>query len=251
MLKSRKPSFLRIVTVLTGVIVVNVPIFLAASSIANQSSIDVIVYSSLAGVISAFLIATIVEWSVHRFAMHKGHRLPLIQIATELHHKAHHWVHVPPDRYLHSGQINRPSVFAADKTKLCQTTLTRVLTTASHSAFYSLITAPIIFFAWLVTTNIWFTALMAATSVVFIYLFIRIHDAVHHTGMSRLEYFRWFWFLDHHHYIHHIDNDANTNFLLPLGDLLMGTLRLELTKEESAKWPSYDKARSIIIDDKN
>jgi hypothetical protein len=31
----------------------------------------------------------------------------------------------------------------------------------------------------------------------------------------------------------------------------MGTLRLELTKEESAKWPSYDEARSIILDDKN
>ena len=66
--------------------------------------------------------------------------------------------------------------------------------------------------------------------------------------MSQLEYFRWFWFLDHHHYIHHIDNDANNNFLLPLCDLLMGTLRLELTKEESAKWPSYNNARSKITD---
>ena len=251
MLKSTKPSFLRIFTVLTGVIVVNVPIFLVASSIANQSSTNVIVFSSLSGVISAFLIATIVEWSVHRYAMHKGNRLPLIRIATELPHMAHHWVHVPPDRYLHSGHINRPSVFAANKTKLCQTTLTRVLTTASHAAFYSLITAPIILFAWLATANIWFTAFMATAAAVFIYLFIRIHDAVHHPGMSRLEYFRWFWFLDHHHYIHHIDNDANTNFLLPLGDLLMGTLRLELTKVESAKWPSYGEARSKIIDDKN
>ena len=170
MLKSRKPSFLRIFTVLTGIIVVNVPIFITARSIANQSSTNVIVFSSLAGVISAFLIATIVEWSVHRYAMHKGNRLPLIRIVTELHHKAHHWVHVPPDRYLHSGQINRPSVFAANKTKLCQTTLTRILTTASHAAFYSLLTAPIILFAWLATANIWFTALMATAAAVFIYL---------------------------------------------------------------------------------
>ena len=248
MLKNRQPSILRIFTVFIGVIVVNIPIFLAASSIANQSSTNRIVFSSLAGIISAFLIATIVEWVVHRFAMHKGNRFSLFRIATELHHKAHHWTHVTPDRYLHSGPINRPSIFTDDKTKLCQNTFTRVLTTASHATFYSLLTAPIILFAWFMTANIWFTSLMATAATVFIYLFIRVHDAVHHPGMSWLEYFRWFWFLDHHHYIHHIDNDANNNFLLPLCDLLMGTLRLELTKEESAKWPSYNEARSKIID---
>ena len=246
MLKNRKPSFFRILTVIVGVIVLNVPIFLAADSIANKSSTNIIVFSSLLGIISAFLIGTIVEWSVHRFAMHKGNRIPLFRIATELHHKAHHWVHVPPDRYLHMDQIKRPSVFATDKTKLCQTTFTRLLTTASHAVFYSFLTGPIILFAWLTTTNIWFTILMATTAVVFIYLFIRVHDAVHHPGMSRLEYFRWFWFLDHHHYIHHIDNNANTNFLLPLGDILMGTFRLQLTKEESAKWPSYSEVRKKI-----
>ena len=203
MLKSKEPSILRIVTVFIGVIVVNIPIFMAASSIANQSSTNRIVFSSLAGIISAFLIATIVEWVVHRFAMHKGNRLSLFRIATNLHHKAHHWTHVTPDRYLHSGPINRPSIFTDDKTKICQNTFTRVLTTASHATFYSLLTAPIIIFAWLATANIWFTSLMATAATVFIYLFIRVHDAVHHPGMSRLEYFRWFWFLDHHHYIHH------------------------------------------------
>ena len=137
---------------------------MAASSIANQSSTNRIVFSSLAGIISAFLIATIVEWVVHRFAMHKGNRLSLFRIATELHHKAHHWTHVTPDRYLHSGPINRPSIFTDDKTKLCQNTFTRVLTTASHATFYSLLTAPIIIFAWLATANIWFTSLMATAA---------------------------------------------------------------------------------------
>jgi hypothetical protein len=72
---------------------------------------------------------------------------------------------------------------------------------------------------------------------------------VHENGSNSLilfifwKRFNWFWFFDHHYYIHHIDNDANTNFLLLLGDLLMGTLRLELTAEEQAKWPSYAEAR--------
>ncbi len=42
----------------------------------------------------------------------------------------------------------------------------------------------------------------------------------------------WFAFLDRHHYIHHVALGANLNFLLPLADLLFGTLRTELTAEE-------------------
>jgi hypothetical protein len=89
---------------------------------------------------------------------------------------------------------------------------------------------------------------VAGSGIVLIALFIRVHDAVHYPGTSRLERFAWFWFLDHHHYIHHIDNRANTNFLLPLGDLLMGTLRLELTAAELERWPSYAEARRRLHD---
>ena len=243
---TKGPSPLRIVLVVLGVLVAISPLVLLARLTANQSTPLAIVFSLFAGVISTFLIAAIVEWFVHRYAMHKSkRRLPLFRIATELHHNAHHWVHCPPTRYVYLEQIKRPSVFAASKKELCQTTLTRVLTTASHAAFYTLFAAPIVVTAWMVTANIWFTASVCAGDMVFIYLFIRIHDAVHHPGVSRLEHFKWFWFLDHHHYIHHIDNDANTNFLLPLGDLLMGMLRLELTAEEQAKWPSYAEARTL------
>jgi len=239
------PTPLRIGTVVLGVLAAISPLVLFARLTANQSTPPAVLNSLLAGFISLFLVATIVEWAVHRYAMHKSQHIPLFRIATELHHKAHHWVHYPPTRYVNPEPINRPSVIATDKKELCQTTFTRVLTTTSHAAFYTLFTAPIIVIAWMVTANIWFTATMGTGAAVFIYLFIRVHDAVHHPGESRLEHFKWFWFLDHHHYIHHIDNDANTNFLLPLGDLLMGTLRLELTEEEQARWPSYAEARIL------
>jgi|TARA_Y100000310_G_scaffold253669_1_gene260561 hypothetical protein len=245
-LMAGEPTPLRIVLVVLGVLVVVTPLVFFARWLVNQPTLIAVVNSSLAGIISAFLLASIVEWSVHRYAMHRSKRLPLFRLATELHHKAHHWVHVPPNRYVQAGPINRPSVLASDKTVLCQSTFVRIVTTLSHAAFYIFLTMPILLLAWVVTLNIWFTVSMVSMAAVFIYLFIRIHDAVHHPGLSRLEYFQWFWFLDHHHYIHHIDNDANTNFLLPLGDLLMGTLRLELTAEELDRWPSYAEARTLL-----
>ena len=55
----------------------------------------------------------------------------------------------------------------------------------------------------------------------------------------------WFRFLDRHHYIHHIDTSVNLNFLLPLCDLMFGTLKREPTKEERARWPSFEEAKGI------
>jgi hypothetical protein len=53
----------------------------------------------------------------------------------------------------------------------------------------------------------------------------------------------WFLFLDRHHYIHHIDTEANVNFLLPLADLLFGTLRPSLTSAEEARHGTWEAAR--------
>lgn len=49
-----------------------------------------------------------------------------------------------------------------------------------------------------------------------------------------LESQAWFRFLSQHHYIHHVDPEANENFLLPLADCFFGTLRLSITEEEKA-----------------
>jgi hypothetical protein len=70
------------------------------------------------------------------------------------------------------------------------------------------------------------------TAAAEITLFIHVHDAIHYPGHSPFQKCAWFRFLDRHHYVHHVDLRANTNFLLPLGDLLFGTLRRELTPDE-------------------
>lgn len=92
-----------------------------------------------------------------------------------------------------------------------------------------------------------FVAVVSAVRTIEIFRFVRVHDAVHHPGLSRLERFRWFRFLDRHHDIHHVDNQANMNFLLPICDLLMGVLRRDLSPQELALWPSYEQARQSVI----
>jgi sterol desaturase/sphingolipid hydroxylase (fatty acid hydroxylase superfamily) len=121
------------------------------------------------------------------------------------------------------------------------------LTVALHVAFYSVFGVILALVPSLVfTRNPIFTLVVSIVTVIEIFLFVRVHDAVHHPGLSRLERFQWFRFLDRHHYIHHVDNKANTNFLLPLCDLLMGVLRRELSARELATWPSYEEARRTV-----
>ncbi|MCI0588459.1 MAG: hypothetical protein L0323_16635 [Planctomycetes bacterium] len=243
-----EPRPLRVMLVVLGTLIGVTPFLLLAGWAKGQAPPIAAACSIPAGVLTIVAVGAIGEWLVHRCAMHGGRRFPLFRLATDLHHRAHHWVHFTPDRYVHAGRIEYPSPFGRGRAGPCRTPSGRALTVASHGAFYTLFAAPIVIAGRTVTANAWFTASAAAASVALIGLFIRVHDAVHYPGASRMERFRWFWFLDRHHYIHHIDNGANTNFLLPLGDLLMGTLRLRLTPAEQGRWPSYEEARRRLFD---
>ncbi len=246
--KMVEPPTVRILSVLLGTLGVVTAFVLVGRWEAARTGPVAVALSLLAGVVSILLVASIGEWFVHRYAMHRGRRFPLFRLATELHHRAHHCQHFTPDRYIHSGQIEYPSVLGHGTGNLCSTHLSRALTVGSHAAFYSLFGMPILGALWMATANAWFASAATVTTIVLISLFIRVHDAVHYPGASYLEHFRWFWFLDKHHYIHHVDTRANTNFLLPLGDLLMGTLRRELTQAELMRWPSYAAARTRLYD---
>lgn len=113
-------------------------------------------------------------------------------------------------------------------------------------ALYLAVGVPFAFLpVWLVTRNAPFTVVAAATGMIEFWLFIRVHDVIHYPGGRRMERWRWFRFLDRHHYIHHIDNEANVNFLLPLCDWLFGTLRLELTPAEARRWPAFVSAKEL------
>jgi sterol desaturase/sphingolipid hydroxylase (fatty acid hydroxylase superfamily) len=102
--------------------------------------------------------------------------------------------------------------------------------------------------AWLATGDLAFLIGIVISSIVVSNLFIVVHDTIHRPGSHRLvEAQPWFGFLDRHHYVHHVDLGANLNFLLPLADLLFGSLRTEMSLDEVAHHGTlaYAKSRPI------
>ena len=55
------------------------------------------------------------------------------------------------------------------------------------------------------------------------------HNLMHRPRLPFIERSRWFRFLERHHRIHHVHMDRNLNVLLPLADLVLGTLITEST----------------------
>jgi hypothetical protein len=246
--KAREPSLARIVSVVSAFALANAGIFVAAHSVVGELLTPTGLLVSIGGgALAALLIGSLGEWLVHRYIMHRRVGPPPLSLAYDLHHRAHHWIQYPPNEYLHDDRVQRVPV-SSDLNRVCLTRMGRALTVALHVAFYSafgVILALVPSFVF--TRNPLFTIVIGVVTAIEIFLFVRVHDAVHHPGLSRLERFGWFRFLDRHHYIHHIDNKANTNFLLPLCDFLMGVLRHDLTPRELAKWPSYEEARQHVV----
>ncbi len=239
-----RPSAVRVLGVLLGVGgTTALGLGALARALAPHAASALGLLASVAsGVIAMLVIGSLAEWLVHRFLMHR--RWPVIGIAYDLHHRAHHWVHYPPGAYLKS-KVTYVPVFPPRPKELCATPVSRLVAALSQAVFYAVFAAPILACGWLLTSNLPFVLSLGAVASGIIFLAVHVHDSVHCPGHSPLERFRWFWFLDHHHYVHHVDNDANTNFLLPLGDLLFGTLRRELTAGELRHFPPYEEARVL------
>lgn len=243
---SREPSLVRVIGGFLTTLLFAAPCLLLGRLTTELGYTPLrVAASTIGGIIFMVVAGALVEWLVHRYVLHRPSRISALQLVYHIHHRAHHWVHFPPHNYVQSGAIEYPSLLSAESYAICGTTPARVMTVTAYAVFYSSFAVPILAAGWLLTTDPWFTATSVATAATLVFLLIRVHDAIHFPGVSHLEKFRWFRFLDHHHYIHHIDNRANTNFLLPLGDFLMGTLRLELDAREKAQWPSYEEARKL------
>jgi hypothetical protein len=247
----REPSRARVLGVVALLALGNTGLlWLARTLDAQEHGLAWLLVSIPGAIVSILLIGSTGEWLVHRYVMHRPWRSRLLQVVYQLHHRGHHFVHFTPDRYVHQGEINYIPVYPPQPEKLCTTRASRFLSAGAQGMFYLVIATVSVFVpTWLATRNLVFTAVVAAGGVVECYLFVRFHDLVHYPGHSVMERFRWFRYLDHHHYIHHLDTRANTNFLLPLGDVLFGTYRDTITSQESARWPSFEAARVNLIRD--
>jgi hypothetical protein len=191
------------------------------------------------------LLASPYEWLVHRYIYHR-HVVPGLGRIYTIHHHSHHYVFFPTWRYVTSGPPRRIPISGDGTTTASTGHVENALTRLAHFGFYFvlglvLIIAP----AWLATRHVVFVLGGVTALAVISNLFVTVHDTIHRPGSHRLiEAQPWFSFLDNHHYIHHVDTEANVNFLLPLADWLFGTLRRTLTDEELAVHGSMAEAKA-------
>jgi hypothetical protein len=144
------------------------------------------------------VVASVLEWFVHRFVYHEAVIQPLGAIFTV--HTAHHFAYFPTWRYVTGGPARRLSIRKRSP-EAYVSPMRNARVRLAHFSWYMAIGAVVVWMpAWLATGDVPFlVGLMISTAVVS-NLFIVVHD--------------------------------NLNFLLPLGDLLFGTLRTEMTPEE-------------------
>lgn len=220
--------------VVTTCILATVLIVVALAVRGAEPTSFLLVLSFVAGIVVTPLAASPFEWLVHRHVYHRPRRYPLNRIYTI--HQAHHFAYFPTWRYVTGGAPRRIRILG-ERIEASSTGWVNGLTRSAHFAFYFvlgllLICGPVYFLSRSV-------ALLAGTLVGLVIisdLFIRVHDAIHRPAAHPLlQRQRWFQFLDEHHFVHHVDLDANVNFLLPLADLMYGTLRRSLTEPELEK----------------
>ena len=192
------------------------------------------------------IIAAPIEWIVHRFVYHEPVVPWLRPIFTV--HTAHHFAFFPTWRYVTGGPARRLAIRRrSPDVHLSAVGNARVR--AAHYTWYMALGAVVIWTpAWLATGDVAFLVGLIVSSAVVSNLFIVVHDTIHRPRSHRIvEAQPWFAFLDRHHWIHHIDLGANLNFLLPLGDLVFGTLRTELTSEELAGHGTLAQAKAGVV----
>lgn len=197
------------------------------------------------GLVALPIAASPIEWMVHRYVYHRV-AFPFLRRIHHIHHRGHHTAIFPTWRYVTGGPIRRHPILADTVTDLHRVGWRNALIKASHFAFYMTLASTLIFTpAWLATHNSAFVIGLAISGVAVSDLFVRVHDAIHYPGLRPwIEKQGWFHFLETHHFIHHVDLEANVNFLLPLADLLFGTIRRTLTKEETARHGTLAEAKA-------
>jgi len=237
---------LRAALVLAAIAVTQGVLWYAAGALAGTSTAAGRCASAFLGLASAALLSSLGEWAVHRYTMHTRWRNRTLNIPYTLHHVAHHWHEYTPDRYTHAGPVKYHPT--NDPNALCESNAARAWVAIQQFVYYSFFALVFLFIpAWLITGNVYFMIGLVPPVPLVCVMFVHVHNVTHHPAGRLIERFGWFRFLKHHHYIHHIDNGSNVNFLLPLCDLLFGTLRTTLEPAEVERWGTYEQALLRVV----
>jgi hypothetical protein len=155
------------------------------------------------GFIGLFLYGSFFEWCLHRFLMHQ----PLWSYPFRSHALIHHGMfRSGPSYFLPDGQDHKNIRFAWWNAPLIL---------GLH--------APVVFWVqYLLGVNIFFSGIAVLGFYYFLYEYF--HFCMHVPKARWFEKTAWFSWLDAHHHQHHQRHFNNLNVVLPLADLVFGTL---------------------------
>jgi hypothetical protein len=201
----------------------------------------------VAGVLFCVPLCSLWEWLVHGVLYHRG--VPGLRFIRVI-HLAHHAALFPPRRYTHEGRhafmfTGRP----LRPWRMSETLVQSAFTAGSQVALHFVAGLPSIALpAWWLTHDVVFTASVFVSLAVVSWGLAYVHGCIHTPRDRFIESTGFFCWLDRHHYIHHIDMDANVNFGLPLCDFLFGTRKAALTPDEAAENPTFEAAKPMAHD---
>jgi hypothetical protein len=160
------------------------------------------------GFLAGVVFASFFEWALHRYFMHKpwrGFRYPF-ETHTLVHHhifkadEPYHLINEKDKKTIPMAWWNGPVIVA-----LCQ----------------------LPFLIWAFFAHKWSVLCGAAIAcTLYFTAYEYLHWCMHLPKQRRLEKSRIFYRLNGHHLLHHRYMQKNFNVVLPLVDLLLGTLRL-------------------------
>jgi len=200
--------------------------------------------AATAAVLFTVPLCSLGEWLVHGIMYHG--RLPLLARIRTIHHDGHHFALFPPERYVQDGPTSFMRVRAPmTPFRMAESAFESAVTMGSQVALHFAVGIPLVLLpAWALSRSGPFLASSVATLALVSWLLAYVHGAIHTPRGRFIERQAWFRWLDHHHYVHHVDVGANINFMLPLCDLLFGTQRGSLTESEARRYPPFASAKA-------
>jgi len=151
----------------------------------------------------AFIYASVFEWTLHKYLMHT----PVWRYPFKAHALVHHGLFRTGDNYFLSDiKVIKKVRFAW-----------------WNAPFIIGLHVPVILWIQHLTGT---AVLSGAVLALMIYygLYEYLHYCMHVPKKRRLENAAWFRWLDSHHHMHHKRHFNNLNVVLPLADILFGTL---------------------------
>jgi hypothetical protein len=159
--------------------------------------------SQVLGFFCTFLYGSFFEWTLHKYLMHQ----PRWQYPFRAHAVVHHGLFRTGSQYfLSDAKVIRKVRFAWWNAPM-------ILILHSPAILY---------IEYLLGSNILFGALSAIAAYYSLYEYL--HYCMHIPKGRWLEKTGWFRWLDSHHHMHHKRHFNNLNVVLPLADIVFGTL---------------------------